>query len=300
MNSQVDLDHNCIGDFKSPLASIFYSEEPENYQDENDENSPQFVVSSIRSRMFVDTAIKESEIRMNKERNSSLKIDTCALKSAKETQLPTCTELSADSSHKKGYLSLHLKDPSNIDKAIEFLQTTSNLYDQIDLLHYLSSIKPLDYHITNLNTLYSCLEEVYVKAMYANMWTIVRQAAGILKKVVNSLTINVTDLLIRQKPITVGFGSKETFITSPMSPVQLADLIHASCGCDVRESPLVLEVLTYLGSFVRSNPAMFAGIIRIRIHFFIIAMREEISRMRGCDEEEAVEYLMQVSVSVRG
>lgn len=42
---------------------------------------------------------------------------------------------------------------------------------------------------------------------------------------------------------------------------------------------------------------MFTGIIRIRIHFFIIAMREEISRMRACDEEEAVEFLMQVCLS---
>jgi len=40
---------------------------------------------------------------------------------------------------------------------------------------------------------------------------------------------------------------------------------------------------------------MFEGIMRIRTHFFIIAMREEISRMKGCNEEEAVEHLMQVS-----
>jgi hypothetical protein len=62
----------------------------------------------------------------------------------------------------------------------------------------------------------------------------------------------------------------------------------------VREPPLVMEVLTYLGSFIRSTPTVFEGIMRIRIHFFIIAMREEISRTRVCDEEEAVEYLMQV------
>ncbi len=56
-----------------------------------------------------------------------------------------------------------------------------------------------------------------------------------------------------------------------------------------------MEVLTYLGSTIRSTPSVFEGIMRIRIHFFIIAMREEISRTRICDEEEAVEYLMQVN-----
>jgi hypothetical protein len=40
---------------------------------------------------------------------------------------------------------------------------------------------------------------------------------------------------------------------------------------------------------------MFDGIIRIRTHFLVIAMREEITRMKGCDEEEAVEHLMGVS-----
>lgn len=57
---------------------------------------------------------------------------------------------------------------------------------------------------------------------------------------------------------------------------------------------MVQEVLTYLGSFIRSSESTFEGIMRVRTHFFIIAMREEISRMKGCDEEEAVEYLMQV------
>jgi phosphorylase kinase alpha/beta subunit len=39
---------------------------------------------------------------------------------------------------------------------------------------------------------------------------------------------------------------------------------------------------------------MFEGIQRVRTHFFVIAMREEIMRLKGCDEEEAVEHLMQV------
>ena len=65
---------------------------------------------------------------------------------------------------------------------------------------------------------------------------------------------------------------------------------------DVREPALVQEVITYLGAAIRSTPAVFNGIMRIRTHFFIIAMREEISRLRGCDEEEAVEHLMQASL----
>ena len=67
-----------------------------------------------------------------------------------------------------------------------------------------------------------------------------------------------------------------------------------SSASDVRESPLVEEILTYLGSFMRSGSSVFEGIMRVRTHFIIIAMREEISRMKGCNEEDAVEHLMQV------
>jgi phosphorylase kinase alpha/beta subunit len=46
---------------------------------------------------------------------------------------------------------------------------------------------------------------------------------------------------------------------------------------------------------MRSHPDMFQGILRLRTHYIIIALREEISRINHCDEEEAVEHLMQLS-----
>jgi phosphorylase kinase alpha/beta subunit len=63
---------------------------------------------------------------------------------------------------------------------------------------------------------------------------------------------------------------------------------------DIREAPVVQEIITYLGSFIRSSGSILDGIMRVRTHFFIIAMREEIIRMKACDEEEAIELLMEV------
>jgi hypothetical protein len=63
---------------------------------------------------------------------------------------------------------------------------------------------------------------------------------------------------------------------------------------DIREAPLIQEVITYLGQIIRSSPAVFSGIMRVRTHFFVIAMREEISRSSHCGEEEAIEQLMRV------
>jgi hypothetical protein len=64
---------------------------------------------------------------------------------------------------------------------------------------------------------------------------------------------------------------------------------------DIREAPVVQEIITYLGSFIRSSGSILDGIMRVRTHFFIIAMREEIIRMKSCDEEEAIELLMELS-----
>ena len=58
---------------------------------------------------------------------------------------------------------------------------------------------------------------------------------------------------------------------------------------------MIQEVITYLGQIIRSSPALFQGIMRVRTHFFVIAMREEISRSAKCDEEEAIEQLMAVN-----
>ncbi|KAF9116148.1 hypothetical protein BGX27_004488 [Mortierella sp. AM989] len=193
-------------------------------------------------------------------------------------------------------LGLTLGDPSHLDAAMNMLSISVNLYDQIDLLQYLLSCHGADYYVNNLDaTVQTLLEEVYFKSLQLKLWSIVRQAAGLLNKVVNSLTINITDLVIRQKQITIGSGPTEHVITTPLGPDVLSRMIYDGNFEDVREGPVVQEVLIYLGSFIRADPEMFEGIMRLRTHFLIIALREEISRLNSCDETDAVEHLMQLS-----
>ncbi|KAF9304628.1 hypothetical protein BGZ74_001014 [Mortierella antarctica] len=193
-------------------------------------------------------------------------------------------------------LGLTLGDPSSMEAAQTMLSLSVNLYDQIDLLQYLLSCQDAEYVVPNLDaTVGTLLAEVYFKSLQLKLWSIVRQAAGLLDKVVNSLTINITDLVIRQKQVTIGSGPDEHFITSPLGPDVLSQMIYDGNFDDVREGPVVQEVLIYLGSFIRADPDMFEGIMRLRTHFLIIALREEISRLNNCDETDAVEHLMQLS-----
>jgi phosphorylase kinase alpha/beta subunit len=74
-------------------------------------------------------------------------------------------------------------------------------------------------------TLSELLEEVYLKSKQLQYWSIARQAAGLLKKNVPSLSINITDLVIRQKQVSIGSGPKEYMISMPVAPDTLNTMI---------------------------------------------------------------------------
>jgi phosphorylase kinase alpha/beta subunit len=191
-------------------------------------------------------------------------------------------------------LVLSFGDPTNIKEATQILRKSSNIYDQIDLLQYLHSCHGPSYNVEGLGLLSNLIEEIYVIANRLCEWSILRQAAGLLKKVVNNLSINIAEFLIRKKPVTIGTRESSHTIDSPMTPRDLVNVIHRHCVSDIRYSCLVQEIITYLASYIRSHESLFSGMIRIRTHFIIVAMRDEISRMKGCDEVESVEHLMAV------
>ncbi|KAL7754215.1 hypothetical protein RI367_000196 [Sorochytrium milnesiophthora] len=232
------------------------------------------------------------------------KLDTKSLGSQDQHETPSGRHSPHQLQHQ---LSLVLGDPSAVSKALDALPTSENLFDQVDLLHYLHSCHGPQYYVQSLHaTVNQLLEEVYQKALQLHMWSIVRQTAGLLRKVVNSLAINVTDLLIRQKHITIGTNlydrsgnviSKEVTISSPLTPDALISLIYKHGSSDVREAPLIQEVVTTLGKIIRGAPYLLKGMIRFRMYYMVVALREEISRIRDCDEEEAIEHLMEMSPS---
>lgn len=88
------------------------------------------------------------------------------------------------------------------------------------------SCRPATYYIESLDTTTTeLLEEVYLKSMRSQYWSIARQAAGLLKKTVPSLTISITDLVIRQKQVSIGSGPQEYLISMPVAPDTLKKMI---------------------------------------------------------------------------
>lgn len=205
---------------KSPLASPWYTDEPvsrDNFRlhDHVDDES-RLELGLDEQAIKVESPIKGLATNLfDDESPATVDASDRGERGSNTTSTPPET------------LTLTLNDSKMVDEAIGLLNKSANIYDQVDLLHYLQSCLGLDQYIDELGTISNLLEEVYIKAMHLRQWSVVRQAAGLLKKMVNSLTINIADLLVRQRPVTVGFGTEEVFITSPMNPGALKDLMYS-------------------------------------------------------------------------
>lgn len=76
-------------------------------------------------------------------------------------------------------------------------------------------------------TVRDLLKGLYEKACQQKLWGLVRHTAGMLGKRVEDLAKAVTDLLVRQKQVTVGMPpNNEHTITAPLPEGELRQLIH--------------------------------------------------------------------------
>jgi phosphorylase kinase alpha/beta subunit len=161
-----------------------------------------------------------------------------------------------------------------VEELISMLQETTILDEQVSLVHFLYLKLGMDYD-TKLNgvegvTVRVLVEEVYLKTCECREWSLVRLLAGILNRQLDELSKGVTDLLVRQKQITVGMPSKnERAITSPKNKEDLR-LIWKEAYCDDPNSyTLSQEIIICLGSLVRTDPNLFVEMLRLRVGLII-------------------------------
>uniref|UniRef100_A0A4W3I2S9 Phosphorylase b kinase regulatory subunit n=1 Tax=Callorhinchus milii TaxID=7868 RepID=A0A4W3I2S9_CALMI len=200
-------------------------------------------------------------------------------------------------------LSLPTDDQGNIDCAslVERLKECHTLQDQADILYILYVIKGPDWD-TNLDGLQgaqvcSLLNELYNKAGQNCDWGLIRYISGMLRKKVEVLAEACTDLLSHQKQLTVGLPPepRERTIVTPLPPDELTQLIYEASGQDISMAVLTQEIMVYLAMYVRTQPSLFAEMLRLRIGLIIQVMATELARSLNCSGEEASENLMNLS-----
>ncbi|XP_037103741.1 phosphorylase b kinase regulatory subunit alpha, liver isoform isoform X3 [Syngnathus acus] len=183
------------------------------------------------------------------------------------------------------------------------LRECPTLQDQADILYILYMMKGADWLLevsgpghgwVSVRTL---LEELYVQAGASQEWGLIRYISGILRKRVEVLAEACTDLISHHKQITVGLPPepRERVITVPLPPEELNALIFEASGQDISVAVLTQEIMVYLAMYVRSQPAIFGDMLRLRIGLIMQVMATELARSLRCSGEEASESLMSLS-----
>ncbi|XP_074109095.1 putative phosphorylase b kinase regulatory subunit alpha isoform X2 [Cotesia typhae] len=190
---------------------------------------------------------------------------------------------------------------TEVEELMAMLRETESLEEQGDILQYLVDTQGLQFNTGMIENghpvlVKDLLKGVYEKACQQKMWGIVRHTAGMLGKRVEDLAKAVTDLLVRQKQVTVGMPpTNEQTIVAPLPENELRSLIHQAYGDDESTAMLTQELLVYLAMFIRTEPQLFHEMLRLRVGLIIQVMATELSRTLICNGEEASEHLLNLS-----
>ncbi|XP_060070242.1 probable phosphorylase b kinase regulatory subunit alpha [Ylistrum balloti] len=202
-------------------------------------------------------------------------------------------------SHKAIFHRDSYQDNISITELIEQLNNTEVLQEQADIVHFLYTEKGLDWDTEvggKTCSVRELLVELYEKAGHWKQWWLVRHTAGMLRKRVEDLALAATDLLVRQKLLSIGLPPhREKEISCPLPPDELASIIFDACGADLSTASLTQEILMYLAMFIRTEPKLFHEMLRLRVGLIIQVMASELARTFKCSGDEASDHLLNLS-----
>uniref|UniRef100_A0A669PPF6 Phosphorylase b kinase regulatory subunit n=1 Tax=Phasianus colchicus TaxID=9054 RepID=A0A669PPF6_PHACC len=207
-------------------------------------------------------------------------------------------------------MNLPRDEAGNVDcKAlVDQLRMCPTLQEQADILYMLHILKGPEWH-TGLEsepgpTVKELLTELYVRVGATRQWALIRYISGILKKKVEALDEACTALLSHQKHLTVGLPPEprektiSASFTSLMKPVRRTSVGMSTGKEQWDDLPLSLqEIMVYLAMYIRTQPALFTDMFRIRIGLIIQVMATELAHSLHCSAGEATENLMNLSPS---
>jgi len=149
----------------------------------------------------------------------------------------------------------------------------SSLHTQCQILYLLFQRHGFDYPMDD-GTIRQMLERLCRQSALLKNWQVVRFCAALLHKVVDSLAPSVTSILVRGKRLTIGvFGHEEVNIDKPVTPKEIEETLFRVClPHDVAAAVFEQELILALGHFATVEPALFAGMLRLRIGWLIHAM----------------------------
>lgn len=219
---------------------------------------------------------------------------------------PTTTSITPHRTSLEEQVPLRAMSELHLDQVAEWellatLRETDSLEEQGDILHYLSVHKGLNWD-TGLGqphsvvTVKDLFQDFYERSCREHKWGLVRHFASCLGKRVEDLAKSVTDLLVRQKQVTVGMPPHyEEVITRPLSTKELRAIIARAHRNDQSTAMLTQELLAYLAMFTRTDPHLFSEMLSLRVGLIIQVMAAELARATKCLPHDTADLLLNLS-----
>ncbi|XP_042909770.1 probable phosphorylase b kinase regulatory subunit beta isoform X3 [Parasteatoda tepidariorum] len=156
---------------------------------------------------------------------------------------------------------------------LEALSRTDTLHGQSQLLGILYFREGPQFWTEN-GTVKERLEKLTRQAGALRHWSVVRYCSSVLRKLVDSISPNITSILVCGKQITVGvFGHEEVVIDKPLTPREVEAIIYSKCQeHDIYQAVLQQEIILYVGRLISTTSHLFQGILKIRIGWVLQAM----------------------------
>uniref|UniRef100_A0A8C2TFV0 Phosphorylase b kinase regulatory subunit n=1 Tax=Coturnix japonica TaxID=93934 RepID=A0A8C2TFV0_COTJA len=253
-------------------------------------------VHTTRDLMSLASKAKDLQVQTLAPCLPALRAGCCSADQERGFLFPQSQSLHAE-------MNLPRDEAGNVDcKAlVDQLRMCPTLQEQADILYMLHILKGPEWH-TGLEsepgpTVKELLTELYVRVGATRQWALIRYISGILKKKVEALDEACTALLSHQKHLTVGLPPepREKTITAPIPYEELVRLIDEASEKNLSVSILTQEIMVYLAMYMRTQPALFTDMFRIRIGLIIQVMATELAHSLRCSAGEATENLMNLS-----
>lgn len=194
-----------------------------------------------------------------------------------------------------------IESTEDIEVLIQRLSNTTNLYEQIEVLTVIATRTSLEQLLEvrgRKARVADLTNEVYYAAGAARLWSVVRRAAGLLRKVDVDLNLACAALLVAHKNIQVGRAySQESLITAPLPDHELLAKIEKFCRDDAADRVLTQEILLYLGLLVRARPQLFRALLTVRVSHIIGLITGELAREKRLPVDEAYDLLLRTPPS---
>ncbi|XP_057325628.1 probable phosphorylase b kinase regulatory subunit beta isoform X1 [Microplitis mediator] len=164
------------------------------------------------------------------------------------------------------------KEPTHV--ILDEIRNADGLYAKCQLYGIILKKEGFNYKINNM-TVEDHLKALYQQAGSLRYWMAVRYCSSLLNHTVDSISPFITGVLVKGKQITVGvIGKEETVFDKPMTPAEIQSVMYSTIQpYNIIQAVVQQEVLLYCGRLIGTNPAMFKGILKIRIGWVLEAMR---------------------------